>query len=222
LSKDEIAKGTLDEIGEQTFTDGKVRKALDKIVTDPPRNFIKLLRDIIGDENLAPQKIKESVGRVWPIRDDERPDPTSKSDKPFKVPPAVPPKRMRRGKKPKKAYPESHHTDNIPAEILELYRKLDTFCFSLKPGQITKEYLAKTVNYSSGDILFFSVHIYKSGIRIWLYLKYDEVVNPPEFSRDVSGIGHWGGGNFEITIKNVYQLEESERFIRLSLEKRSR
>jgi predicted transport protein len=222
LSKDEIAKGTLDEIGEQTFTDGKVRKALDKIVTDPPRNFIKLLRDIIGDENLSPQKIKDSILRVWPIRDEESPEVISDLRNATTVRPVGGSKQIRRGKKPKKIYPESHHTGNKPAEVLELFRKLEAFCLSLKPGEISKEFLAQTINYSYGDILFCSVHILKSGLRIWAYLKYDEVVNPPEFSRDVSGIGHWGGGNFEITIKNVYQLEESERLIRLSLENRSR
>lgn len=221
LSKDEIAKGTLDEIGEQTFTDGKVRKALDKIVTDPPRNFIKLLRDIIGDENLSPQKIKDSIIRIWPIWDRESTPVISESDRPSKVRPVVGTKQLRRGKKPKKIYSESHHTGNKPAEVLELFRKLETFCLSLKPGEISKEYLAKTVNYLYGDVLFCSVHLLKSGLRVWLYLDYNEVANAPAFSRDVSGIGHWGGGDFEMAIKNVYQLNESERLIKLSLEKRS-
>ena len=32
LSRDEMASGTLDALGEQTFTDGKVRKALDRLL----------------------------------------------------------------------------------------------------------------------------------------------------------------------------------------------
>ncbi len=220
LSKEEIAKGTLDELGEQTFTDGKVRKALDKIVTDPPRNFIKLLRDIIGDEYLTPQKIKDSVIRIWPNLSGEYPGLIQKPAAATII--SLPQKKpRRRGKKPKKTYYETRHTENKSAEVLELYRKMDSFCLSLKPGEITKEYLAKTINYLYGDIPFCSLHILNSGLRVWLHLKYYEVENPPEFSRDVSAVGHWGGGDFEIAIKNVSQLNESERLIKLSLEKRS-
>jgi predicted transport protein len=220
LSKEEIAKGTLDELGEQTFTDGKVRKALDRIVTDPPRNFIKLLRDIIGDEYLTPQKIKDSVIRIWPSLSGESPGSIRKPAAISRV--AVTGKKIkRRGKKPKKTYYETRHTENKSAEVLELYRKIDSFCLSLKPGEITKEYLAKTINYLRRDMPFCSIHILKSGLRVWLYLEYNEVENPPELSRDVSGVGHWGGGDFEMAIKNVNQLYESERLIKLSLEKRS-
>jgi predicted transport protein len=220
LSKDEIAKGKLDEIGEQTFTDGKVRKGLDKIVTDPPRNFIRLLRDIIGDENLSPQKIKESILRIWPILDAENQMDFTESRVASKVYPILGMKHPRRGKKPKKTYSELHHTENKPAEFVELYRKLDTFCFSLNPTGIKKEFLAKTINYSCGDILFCSTHISTIGIRVWLYLNYDRIENPPEFSRDVSSIGHWGGGDFELAIKNLEQFYESERLIKLSWERR--
>lgn len=220
LSKEEIAKGTLDELGEQTFTDGKVRKALDKIVTEPPRNFIKLLRDIIGDEHLTPQKIKDSVIRIWPNLSGESPG-LIKKPVPTTTVSLTGKKVWRRGKKPKKTYYEKHHAKNKPAEVLELYRKIDTLCLSLKTGEITKEYLAKTINYLYLDIPFCSIHILKSGLRVWLYLKYNEIENPPEFSRDVSGIGHWGGGGFEMVIKNVNQINESERLIKLSLENRS-
>jgi predicted type IV restriction endonuclease/predicted transport protein len=220
LSKEEIAKGTLDEIGEQTFTDGKVRKALDKIVTEPPRSFIKLLRDIMGEENLSPQKIKDSIVRIWPILEARDTDIFTVRSSVSKVRLRSPKKLTRRGKKPKKLYSEAQHIINRPAEILELYRKLDTFCLSLKPGEISKEYLAKTINYLYKDIPFCSVHILKSGLRIWLYLKYDEIENPPGFSRDVSGIGHWGGGGFEMGVKNSNQLYESERLIQLSFESR--
>jgi predicted type IV restriction endonuclease len=36
FSRDEMVKGTLDALGEQTFTDGKVRKALQALMVNPP------------------------------------------------------------------------------------------------------------------------------------------------------------------------------------------
>jgi predicted transport protein len=37
--RDAMARGVLDEIGEQVFTTGKIRKALDKLFLDPPANL---------------------------------------------------------------------------------------------------------------------------------------------------------------------------------------
>ncbi len=48
LSRDSMAKGVLDEIGRETFTMGKIRKALDKIFAEPPNTFIRLVRSNIG------------------------------------------------------------------------------------------------------------------------------------------------------------------------------
>lgn len=64
LSREQIAKGTLDEIGEQTFTDGKVRKAVESIMRDAPRPLVNLVRSAIGDDQLSPRRIKESLARI--------------------------------------------------------------------------------------------------------------------------------------------------------------
>ncbi|HUV85981.1 MAG TPA: type I restriction endonuclease [bacterium] len=229
VSREEIAKGTLDEIGERTFTDGKVRKAIDKIMRDPPRRFINLIKNAAGDENLKPQKIKESLTRVWAMISPEggidvpetaeiipEIDKTTKSERALKS------WETRRRKRPKKIYTESRHIEGKPAEVLELYRKLDNFCFSLKPGIVNKQYIAKTINYLCANKCFCSIHILRNGLRVWLYLKYNRVENPPPFSRDVSNIGHWGGGDFELGVTNATQLEESFPLIRQSFETRCR
>ena len=65
FSRDEIAKGTLDKLGEQTFTDGKVRKALDNIMLAAPRPLLKVVRDAMDDQSITPQQIKESLSRLW-------------------------------------------------------------------------------------------------------------------------------------------------------------
>jgi hypothetical protein len=229
LSREEIAKGTLDDIGERTFIDGKVRKAVNKIMADPPRRFINLIKNAASDENLKPQKIKESLTRVWATISPEGELDVSETagiipaiDEAAKSERALKSWETRRRVRPKKIYTESRHVDGKPAEVLELYRKLDDFCFSLKPGIIRKQYMAKTINYLSANKCFCSFHILRNGLRVWLYLKYNRVENPTAFSRDVSSIGHWGGGDFELGITNATQLEESFRFIKESFETRYR
>lgn len=54
-------------------------------------------------------------------------------------------------------------------------------------------------------------------LQIYLKLPGDRAENN-EFSRDVSHIGHWGTGDFEMTVRNVAELEKVKQLITLSYE----
>ena len=68
LSRDSMAKGILDEIGKETFTMGKIRKALDKIFADPPGAFVRLVRSIIEDDTIKPAEVKKALGKLWTLK----------------------------------------------------------------------------------------------------------------------------------------------------------
>jgi predicted transport protein len=40
-----------------------------------------------------------------------------------------------------------------------------------------------------------------------------------EFSRNVSGIGHWGTGNFEVNVRTMADLEKTKELIVQSYER---
>jgi len=65
FSRDAMAKGVLDEIGKETFTMGKIRKALDKIFAEPPNVFVRLVRSTIGDDTIKPAQVKKALNRLW-------------------------------------------------------------------------------------------------------------------------------------------------------------
>lgn len=65
FSRDAMAKGVLDEIGKETFTMGKIRKALDKIFAEPPNAFVRLVRSTIGDDTIKPAQVKKALNRLW-------------------------------------------------------------------------------------------------------------------------------------------------------------
>ena len=222
LSREEMAKGTLDALGEQTFTDGKVRKALDRIMIDAPRSLLNAVKAAAGDASLRPRKIKESLARIWtgatPLVEPqaERVEvgkPRGRKDRRRGA--------ARTGRGPRRAkaeYDEQRHTRGKPKEVLELYRSIDRLCLSLKPGDIDKRYLAKCVSYSYGRHIFCSVHLLKGGLRVWLKLKYSRLESAPSFARDVSNIGHWGVGDLELAVTSVSQLDESSPLIRESFD----
>lgn len=225
LSRDEMAAGTLDALGEQTFADGKIRKALDKVMGDPPRPLLKMLRTAVGDTTLQPQQIKDSLARLWR----RSPIPATRAPESMHAVPAgtVANSRSagarkawatRRERGGGTGYAETHHTEGKSQEALTLYRAVDDFCLSLEAGGVERRYLAKSINYVRGKKTFCSLHILRGGLRVWLQLKYSRLDNPPAFARDMTGIGHWGTGDLELVVSSRSQLEEALRHVRMSFD----
>ena len=125
FSRVEMANGTLDREGERVFNDSKVDKVLDKIMQNPPRALINLIKkEMQGTHLIENNKIRESIYRIW----------TSKE----------PPKEMLDNKplqKKKKVdiFNESYHLSGKTADIVGIYREIDEFCLSLKPDGIEKK-----------------------------------------------------------------------------------
>ncbi len=210
FSRDAMARGVLDEIGEQVFTTGKIRKALDKLFLDPPGNLIRIIRSAIGDESLKPMQVKAALKRLWAQSSEiEIPCIYPKSEKNEK-----PEIKHGRGKD----YGEDHHIKGKPQEVIELFRTVDKFCRELDPTTVQRKYLAKYVRYMNHKAIFCCVHLQKSSLRIWLKLNYSRLENPPDYVRDVSSIGHWGVGDVEIGIDSLEKLQTSKTFLRQSFE----
>lgn len=57
--------------------------------------------------------------------------------------------------------------------------------------------------------------------RVLLFLKLNpkEVVNPPKNSRDMTGKGHYGTGDFELSIKTMDDFEASKKYIEMAYHK---
>ena len=210
FSRDSMSRGVLDEIGEQVFTTGKIRKALDKLFLAPPGNLIKIIHSAVDDESLKPVQVKAALKRLWAQPSEiEMPSIYPKSKELEK-----PEIKHRRGRD----YGEEYHIRGKPQEVIELFRTVDKFCRELAPGNIQKKHLAKYISYLHGKAIFCCVHLQKSDLRIWLKLNYSRLENPPEYVRDVSKIGHWGVGDVQVGIDSLEKRQLSKFLIRQSLE----
>ncbi len=208
FSRDAMAKGLLDEIGEQIFTTGKIRKALDKLFMDPPNTLIKLIRLAIGDDTIKPLQVKKALKRLW-AQTSEIEIPST-----FDVQPVPSERTKARGKE----YSEEHHLKGKPREVVELFRTIDKFCRELDPIAVQRKYLAMYVRYTYGKSIFCCVHLQKSGLRVWLKLNYSDLESPPEYVRDVSNIGHWGVGDVELAIDSIQRFQSAKGLIQKSFE----
>jgi len=212
FSRDAMAKGVLDEIGEQIFTTAKIRKALDSLFQDSPASLIRLIRSQLSDDSIKPLQIKKALNRLWPQTSEVS------SSIPTEVEPVDLPSGKRKGAPKRQTLTEEDHMRDKPQEVIELFRTIDQLCRELDPINVTKRYLVKYVGYSHNKKTFCCVHLQKSGLRVWLKLKYTELESPPDFIRDVSNIGHWGAGDVEMAIDTFEKLEGGKIFIRKSFE----
>lgn len=204
LSPDAMARNVLGGIGERVFTTGKVRKALDTLLMEPPGTLVRLIRSTIGDETVQPRQIREALKRL--------------STQPPEVPVTSPEEPGRPSEVRREAYDEEHHTKGKPQEVVELFRTVGNFCRELDPANVQTKYLKWYVRYSHGKNTFCCVHLQKSGLRVWLKLSYSDLESPPEYVRDVSRIGHWGVGDVELAIDSLDRAQDAKVFIRQSFE----
>jgi len=205
-----MEQGVLDKIGEQVFTTGKVRKALDKLFMDPPAHLIRIIRSAIGDEAIKPVQVKEAIKRLWAQSSDVE-IPVSPAVSEVSIKPEIETGRGR-------DYGEEYHVKGMPREVIELFRTIDKYCRELDPNTVQRKYLATYISYMHGKVIFCCVHLQKSGLRVWLKLKYSQLENPPEYIRDVSSVGHWGVGDVEIAIDSLEKLQTAKSYIRKSFE----
>ncbi len=115
-----------------------------------------------------------------------------------------------------KVYTEEEHIQKGIEEIQELYLKFKDAIFNLGEIEI------KTVQNWIGFIAatnFVDFEIQKRAIKIHINLKKGELEDTKGITRDVSKLGHFGNGDYEIRIKDDENLEYIMSLIKQSYKK---
>ncbi len=113
-----------------------------------------------------------------------------------------------------KVYTEDDHLKTTSDDLKEIYDELKERIYNLgdkveiKP---TKLYIAFKSNSNFAD-----VHFQKNQIKIWLNLRKGTLDDPKKITRDVSNIGHYGNGDYEISLKPGDDLDYLMTLIRQS------
>lgn len=104
-----------------------------------------------------------------------------------------------------KVYTEEDHTNNKTDDIIELYETFKNAILNLSDDieiQPKLDYVAFKKNSNIADIC-----IQKKGLKIWINLKKGQLEDPKNIMRDVSEMGHWGNGDYEIVVTNTENIE---------------
>lgn len=104
-----------------------------------------------------------------------------------------------------RVYTEEEHLNDMPEEIEGLYQTLKGRILSLgddieiRPRQLYIGFI-RTSN-------FVDIHIQNSQLKLWINMQTGTLDDPKHLARDVSKIGHWGNGDYELTVKPETDLD---------------
>ncbi|MDB0602195.1 DUF5655 domain-containing protein [Tenacibaculum maritimum] len=114
-----------------------------------------------------------------------------------------------------KVYTEENHTINKSEDVIQLYEIYRDSIMNLD-NSIELIPRKKRIAFKKDNIVC-DVHIQKSTIKLWVNLKSGELDDSKNLMRDVSNIGHWGNGDYELIIKNTENLEYIMSLIKQAL-----
>lgn len=115
-----------------------------------------------------------------------------------------------------KVYTEDEHLLDVSDEIAELYDRFKNAIINLDGIELkpTKKYIA----FVSGSNVV-DIHIQKKAIKMWINLPKGELDDYRKLARDVSNIGHWGNGDYELQIRDEEDLDYILSLIKQSYKK---
>lgn len=105
-----------------------------------------------------------------------------------------------------KTYTEDEHLNNKSEDVKELYEDFKQAILNLSSSIEAipqKLYVAFKINKKT----IASIEIQKSTLKLCINKKKGELKDARNIMKDVFGVGHWGSGDYQITIKNSNDLE---------------
>jgi predicted transport protein len=116
-----------------------------------------------------------------------------------------------------KVYTEEDHLSHCSEEIKSLYDELKKQILSIDENIEVipkKKYIAFKADRNFIDIL-----PQRSKIKFWLNLSKGQLKDIDSIARDVSNVGHWGNGDYEVSFSNSEELPVLLSLIKQSYEK---
>jgi predicted transport protein len=118
-----------------------------------------------------------------------------------------------------KVYTEDEHLEKGTEETKELYETLKNAILNLDDLEVKpkKKYIA----FVSGSNVV-DIHIQRKALKMWLNLHQGDLDDPKKIARDVSSIGHWGNGDYEIVMQTDERIEYIMSLIKQSFNEEPR
>ena len=124
------------------------------------------------------------------------------------------------GKKTSNDKSQAERLADASPELVALFEELCSFTDQLGDEVQRKDLKLYTAFKRIKNFVSIVMMAGKKDPKLLLYLKLPgSMAENNEFSRDVSDIGHWGTGNFEVNVRSVADLEKTKELIVQSYER---
>ena len=103
-------------------------------------------------------------------------------------------------------YDEAYHLKDHCDDVLELYDSFKNAILTLSPDlEITPQKLYIAFKRGKNNIV--SIHLQNQSLKMWINAKKGFLDDPKNITKDVSQLGHWGTGDYEIIVSDSKYLE---------------
>lgn len=103
-------------------------------------------------------------------------------------------------------YDEAYHLKDHCDDVLELYDSFKNAILTLSPDlEITPQKLYIAFKRGKNNIV--SIHLQNKSLKMWINAKKGFLDDPKNITKDVSQLGHWGTGDYEIIVSDSKYLE---------------
>jgi predicted transport protein len=117
-----------------------------------------------------------------------------------------------------KVFTEQDHLQKVDFETRELYDQLKERLLNMDDN-ITIQPKKQTIGFKVDNNIFCDVVLQGKGLKVYLNLKSGDLQDQKNISRDVSNVGHWGNGSYEIKLSDLEDIDYILSLLKQSLRK---
>lgn len=103
-------------------------------------------------------------------------------------------------------YTEQDHLKRVDFQAQEFYEVVKERVLNFG-NNITIQPKKQTIGFSVENKIFCDIILQGNGLKIYLNVKSGELKDPKNVTRDVSNVGHWGNGSYEMKISDLEDIE---------------
>ena len=115
-----------------------------------------------------------------------------------------------------KVYTEQDHLLKVDFETRELYEQVRERLISLDDN-VTIQPKKQTIGFKVENNIFCDIVLQGKGLKIYVNLKSGDLQDQKQISRDVSNVGHWGNGSYEIKLSDLDDIDYILSLLKQSL-----
>lgn len=117
-----------------------------------------------------------------------------------------------------KVFTEQDHLQKSDFETRELYEQLKDRLLNMDDN-VSVQPKKQTVGFKIDNNFFCDIVLQGKGLKIYLNLKSGELQDQKNVARDVSNVGHWGNGSYEIKLTDLEDIDYISSLLKQSLRK---